>query len=78
MALVSQFAPNSSDTNPVFSELEVLQRTRPTYKTRFVKRGDEFHLLVYVNSDQELPFVRISSDVLIQAAKAYEEGVNEH
>ncbi|CAK2499444.1 conserved hypothetical protein [Vibrio crassostreae] len=72
MSSVSIFQP-AQFHNPVLSQLQVLQLTRPTFKTEFVRRGDETHLLVYLNDDQGLPFVRIPCEVLVQAARVYEK-----
>lgn len=56
-----------------FTPIELLQLTRPGYKVAFVSRGDETHLLVYLNHDQDLPFMRIPCDALLGAVKAYEQ-----
>lgn len=74
MASVSLYQP-SQIQNPVLTEFQVFQLTRPTFKTEFIRRGDETHLLVYLNNDQGLPFVRIPCEVLAEAAKNYEKGL---
>ncbi|EGU40612.1 hypothetical protein [Vibrio scophthalmi] len=74
MGSVSIYHP-SQFQNPVFTELQIFQLTRPTFKASFVRRGDETHLLVYLNDDQGLPFVRIPCEVLAKAAKVYEKSL---
>ncbi|SON52706.1 hypothetical protein [Vibrio tapetis] len=69
---IQHYNPESDSGVSHFTPIQLLQLTRPSYKTAFVKRGDETHLLVYLNDDQGLPFVRIPCDVLLGAAKAYE------
>ncbi len=75
MASVSIFKPNQLE-HPLITDFQVLQLTRPTYKACFVRRGDETHLLVYLNGDHALPFVRIPCDVLAIAARHYEESLH--
>lgn len=72
MASVSLYYPNQIQNN-VLTQLQILQLTRPTFKTEFIRRGDETHLLVYLNSDSGLPFVRIPCEALVEAAKLYEQ-----
>ncbi|WP_419237599.1 hypothetical protein ACN08P_19835 [Photobacterium leiognathi subsp. mandapamensis] len=45
--------------------------TRPSYKTKFVRRGDELHLLVYINHHSKYPFIRIPISELHRAAISY-------
>lgn len=66
------FLFESEHTDKALTDFQILQLTRPTYKTVFVGQGDNTHLLVYLNRDHDLPFVRVPCEVLLAAVKAYE------
>lgn len=51
--------------------LNLLSFTRSSYKTVFVNRGDELHLLVYLNEFSEYPFLRVPISELHRAANEY-------
>ncbi|MDP2571670.1 hypothetical protein Q8W40_05725 [Vibrio penaeicida] len=71
MSAVQYYTPDTASTHHL-STSRLMQLTRPTGKTRFVKRGDEVHLLVFLDDGQELPFLRVSVDSLMKAAAHYE------
>lgn len=50
---------------------ERLQFSRPVHQCQFVSQGDQLHLLIYLDGNSQVPFLRISSDRIYHAAKAY-------
>lgn len=49
----------------------LLQLSRPTHTTRFIKHGEEVHLFVYLNSDAQFPFIRVPLEALLNSANQY-------
>ncbi|MDE1226173.1 hypothetical protein L9W76_03170 [Vibrio aestuarianus] len=72
MASVSIYEPNKS-MHLGLGDFQLLQLSRPTHKARFTCRGrEDVHLLVFLDDDQEVPFIRVPLHVLLRAAKLYE------
>lgn len=71
MDSVSIYDPKIS-TNLNFSDFDFLKLSRPTHKIKFVRHGDGVQLLVFLDEDKEIPFVRVPIDVLLNGAKDYE------
>lgn len=73
MSNVSICAPELvSDYVEVTDESESLSLIHPSYRTKFVRRGNETHLLVYLSTRHKLPFIRVPVKVLLKSARAYE------
>ncbi|MFW7525320.1 hypothetical protein ACODM8_14455 [Vibrio ostreicida] len=68
MASVELYNPQEPTPSSALSNLQLLQLTRPSYKCRFVRQGDTFHLLVYLNQHAKIPFLRVPADSLYQSA----------
>ncbi len=71
MASVELYNPQESKSSSALSTLQLLQLTRPSYKCRFVRQGDTFHLLVYLNQHAKVPFLRVPADSLYQSAMEF-------
>nr|PME45182.1 hypothetical protein BCV36_02270 [Vibrio cyclitrophicus]PME54061.1 hypothetical protein BCV37_22870 [Vibrio cyclitrophicus] len=51
--------------------LRLLQLSRPTTYCKFVRQGENVHLLVYLNTHAEIPFLRVPADSLYRAARSF-------
>lgn len=68
---VDIYNPNSTHSLEL-SDFRLLQLSRPTHKTRFVRNGEDIHLLVYLSAHHQIPFVRVPIESLVRAIKKYE------
>lgn len=50
---------------------DLLTVTRTSYKTKFIKHGEDVYLLVYLNEFSESPFIRVPVSELYRAAKTF-------
>ncbi|APX08728.1 hypothetical protein BWP24_21385 [Vibrio campbellii] len=73
MSNVSIYDPELvSDYIDIKDESESLCLIRPSHRTKFVRRGNETHLLVYLSARHKLPFIRVPVSALLRSARAYE------
>lgn len=52
---------------------DLLNITRTTYKTDFIKHGEDVYLLVYLNEFSDYPFVRVPVSELHRSAAFFME-----
>lgn len=50
---------------------DLLTITRTSYKTKFIKHGEDVYLLVYLNSYSQYPFIRVPVSELHDSASLY-------
>ena len=53
---------------------DLLTFTRPSFKTEFIKHGDDVYLLVYLNSFSEYPFIRVPVSELQRSSLCFSRG----
>ncbi|QIA63315.1 hypothetical protein GT360_07220 [Vibrio astriarenae] len=68
MAALDFSLPENTASLDSLTDIQLLQRSFPTTKCRFVRQGDIVHLLVYLNAYCDVPFLRVSTDVLYDEA----------
>ncbi len=73
MESVNVYSPNSTASLSTLKARQLLQLSRPTHHCKFVRQGDIVHLLVYLNGDYQLPFLRVPISSLHRAAKGFIE-----
>ena len=52
---------------------DLLTITRTTYKTQFIKHGEDVYLLVYLNEFSDYPFIRVPVSELHHSASLFME-----
>jgi len=72
MASAEIYNPQQNTAFPALSSYELLQLTRPSSKCRFVRQGDTFHLLVFINEDANLPLLRIPAESIYHAMRGFQ------
>lgn len=70
MASLEIYTPEKT-TSLSLSPFRLLQLSRPTTHCKFVRQGDTVHLLVYLNTHAETPFLRVHAGSLYRAAKVF-------
>ncbi|MDN3610038.1 hypothetical protein ACFFUP_16035 [Vibrio ostreicida] len=72
MASVELYNPQEPQSPQALSTLQLLQLTRPSCKCRFVRQGDTFHLLVFINEDSNVPILRVPVESIYYAMKGFQ------
>lgn len=72
MGHVSTFHLEQSGREVSVPDFRLLQLTKPSHKVELVKNGTDTYFLVYLHEHHEIPFLRISSDVLLSSVINHE------
>ncbi|ENY2596948.1 hypothetical protein ACFW00_003342 [Vibrio cholerae] len=71
MASLKIYNPEQTKCLTTPNDLDPLYHSRPATRCKFVRQGDTFHLLVYLTTQCEVHFLRVSADHLYHAANAF-------
>jgi hypothetical protein len=72
MGNVSIYQSKQQVNAVALSDVHLLQLTNPSHKVKFVKNGEDVHLLVYLHDCHDLPFMRVPVEILLNSAREYE------